>query len=591
MATVLNTLYPPQVATFMPSFRYDESATIWFDISSYNDELISSIKFIHVSMVDQRNNKNVFMGKNEGNTVYPQFYPVQFNQASMWDEDEQLYKFTIPPQVLKTTPYYNVGQYYKVQLRFDLTGSTDHPAYSSAYTDPTEFFSWDGTTANANALQLANYANFNQDNFSEWSAGTLIKAILIPSISIRINNQLPEEGLTLFPSTDCGAVGKLIFTRNAADTTSKSEDSEWLSWYKFSVRDNSGQNVLYTWKTIYPDTNVAINEINYRLDLSSLEPSETQYVLRIDYGTNNGYINYVDYTFMIVDYTAATDVTCTANINEEDGIVTLSISELDKYTTGYLVIRRSSHRSNFTHWDLITARDISSLSTLTITDNTLESLTGYRYQLQYMTEDTIYSPIYVESDDIIHCDFYGGLLSDLDYMLRISFDFQVASRSNAINRSKVDTIGGQYPRFTQNSKLKYHTYNLSGKISTEDNGELFLPKEEVMGEEYYNYRYNPSAELPHNVECQRKIKPHNDWLYEREYRDAVEEWLNNGKPKLFRSMTEGNMIVMLDMVSLSPDTVLGRRLYSFTATMYEIGDGKNLDSLSSLGIFETIDER
>ena len=81
MATVLNTIYPPQVSTFMPSFKYNESAEIWFGISSYNSDLISSIKFIHVSMVDQRNNQNVFAGVNGTATVHPQFYPIDFDDV------------------------------------------------------------------------------------------------------------------------------------------------------------------------------------------------------------------------------------------------------------------------------------------------------------------------------------------------------------------------------------------------------------------------------------------------------------------------------------------------------------------------------
>jgi hypothetical protein len=70
-------------------------------------------------------------------------------------------------------------------------------------------------------------------------------------------------------------------------------------------------------------------------------------------------------------------------------------------------------------------------------------------------------------------------------------------------------LGGQYPIFTQNAKLKYHTYSISGRISTEDSGELFLPKQEIFGEEYYNYRYNPATKAPHTAECQ-SIKPNND---------------------------------------------------------------------------------
>ena len=52
-------------------------------------------------------------------------------------------------------------------------------------------------------------------------------------------------------------------------------------------------------------------------------------------------------------------------------------------------------------------------------------------------------------------------------------------------------------------------------------------------------------------------------------------------------MTEGNLAVMLDGISLSPDQQLSRRVCKFSATMYEIGDGSNLNSLASLGILNT----
>jgi len=150
-----------------------------------------------------------------------------------------------------------------------------------------------------------------------------------------------------------------------------------------------------------------------------------------------------------------------------------------------------------------------------IIDNTVESMTGYQYQLQYMNNDGIlYNPIYkensAEESAIVHCDFYGGLFLDNEKTLRITFNFQPSNRANAINRTKVDTLGGQYPLFTQNSRLKYHTYSISGRISTEDNGELFLPKTEIFGDEYYNYRYPTKNILsPHTSECQ-SIKPNND---------------------------------------------------------------------------------
>jgi hypothetical protein len=49
-------------------------------------------------------------------------------------------------------------------------------------------------------------------------------------------------------------------------------------------------------------------------------------------------------------------------------------------------------------------------------------------------------------------------------------------------------------------------------------------------------------------------------------------------------MTEGNMIVMLNDISLTPNKTIGRRLYSFNATMYEIEDGNDLQKLHDYGV-------
>ena len=49
-------------------------------------------------------------------------------------------------------------------------------------------------------------------------------------------------------------------------------------------------------------------------------------------------------------------------------------------------------------------------------------------------------------------------------------------------------------------------------------------------------------------------------------------------------MPEGNIAVMLTDINLTPNTQLGRMLYNFSATMYEIADGYNLEDLNNLGI-------
>ena len=75
---------------------------------------------------------------------------------------------------------------------------------------------------------------------------------------------------------------------------------------------------------------------------------------------------------------------------------------------------------------------------------------------------------------------------------------------------------------------------------------------------------------------------------EREFKLEVLDWLNNGKPKLFRSPGEGNYIVRLMNVSLSPEDAVGRMLHNFSTTAYEIADC-NYNNLTNLNIVK-VDE-
>ena len=79
-----------------------------------------------------------------------------------------------------------------------------------------------------------------------------------------------------------------------------------------------------------------------------------------------------------------------------------------------------------------------------------------------------------------------------------------------------------------------------------------------------------------------------DMLFlERKYREKVMEWLTNGKPKLFRSPTEGNIIVVLSAVSFTPFQNSERMVYSFTATATEVAE-YNLDNLIAYNLVPTV---
>ena len=92
--------------------------------------------------------------------------------------------------------------------------------------------------------------------------------------------------------------------------------------------------------------------------------------------------------------------------------------------------------------------------------------------------------------------------------------------------------------------------------------------------------FTTDAELYHNnqdrySEIQQAINLYvnqYDYTYEREFREAVEEFLHNGKVKLFKSLQEGNMLVKVMNVTLTPKQQLGRLLYEFSATFVEVDE-------------------
>ena len=79
---------------------------------------------------------------------------------------------------------------------------------------------------------------------------------------------------------------------------------------------------------------------------------------------------------------------------------------------------------------------------------------------------------------------------------------------------------------------------------------------------------------------------------ERAFREKVEEFLNDFNYKLFKSPTEGNIVIGLLNISLTPNNTVGRMLYSFSATAYEVLENtiENLNEVNiiDIGEFESL---
>ena len=166
--------------------------------------------------------------------------------------------------------------------------------------------------------------------------------------------------------------------------------------------------------------------------------------------------------------------------------------------------------------------------------------------------------------------------------LKIKFNPQVSSYQRTIPEAKVDTIGSKFPFIKRNGDTNYRQYSISGLISH------FMDQDGLLIDRDNMYESDEVLSLYDEYNDENRITPFNDYTYERDFREKVEEFLYSNDVKLFRSPTEGNALVKLMNVSFTPNQTLGRMLYSFTCTAYEIAED-TIDNYNYYGI-QTLDE-
>jgi hypothetical protein len=125
------------------------------------------------------------------------------------------------------------------------------------------------------------------------------------------------------------------------------------------------------------------------------------------------------------------------------------------------------------------------LQSVKFIDNTISSLTRYRYSAQYVCFRGNIQTSVNKSPIIIYPDFHDILISDKDKQLAIRYNAQITSMTPVVNRIKIDTLGGRYPKFVENAVMNYKTFQISGLISAEEDF-----NRQFLDETTAKYRYD-----------------------------------------------------------------------------------------------------
>jgi len=199
-------------------------------------------------------------------------------------------------------------------------------------------------------------------------------------------------------------------------------------------------------------------------------------------------------------------------------------------------------------------------------DYSVEQGVTYVYAIQQ------YNNYGLRSDKIktqpVVVDFEDAFLYDGTRQLKIKYNPKVSSFTREIKEQETETIGSKYPFIFRNGNVDYHRFPISGLISyLGDENQQFMKKKELGIE-------NSTTDLiSENI------------LAERLFKTEVLKWLTNGEPKLFRSPGEGNFVVRLLKVSLSPNDTVGRMLHSFSCQATEISNN-SYESLKGMGFID-----
>jgi len=624
------TLYPPLVDAYQPPFyimpieKFDDpretpnSCSIIFSLARYNTE--EDFKSIHISVTDAVTGMSLLKTDNYTyrnqrhwretgilllETVNPETTPIirkigdnlysvnldhvdlspisamghyeqdqpEPNSISEEDENENHYEGFIP------------GQTIKIQIRLS----------SVNYSDP----NGDGlAVSKPQAIWLKDHAN----DFSEWSTVITTKPIgnvIIDMFSIKTY-------ATYISASSFSSIGLLNYNYPSDTIEIKGrmrndlDPEEYLYKCRYELAEGHTSSKILLEKT--PDFIMKSNSFNYTFK-RELENNKN-YTVTIYYTTANGYEGRGE-IYLTTDYTLVEDdhfyIATLENyeedsimkrysslgLEEDEGLISYKIVDARAQAepfSGKIYIRRTSSLSNFKIWE-----DIKELTLLNQSLNELpvfydfitESGVWYLYGIQKEVPGTPSGEIPVINrsalsfplDDNQHFkknpsirDFeYSFLLGENNQQLKLKFDNTMNNYKIQQMENKTETIGNLYPFISRNAILNYRIIPVNGLISFEaDDNKLFCGEQDI-------YKFSEICNLYRNYENNKAPGKYN-YIYEREFRKKVMEFLTNGKPKLFKSPTEGNIIVRLTDINFTPNQTLSRLVYSFTANGNEIAE-------------------
>ena len=507
-------LYPPVIEGTIPAF-YGTVLTVPFVMN----KSVSASEFSGFSL----KMKTIISGDNPlGSIVKSTNYNFDTNTVSFQLEQiSSLYK----------------GQFYKLQIAYFKT---------KYYTRVNTESEWQLSSKEDYEKQENKDLKDYEDEVGYYSTIGVVKYTDEPSLSIYAHG----DGITYTGIYESNDYSEKVYT------------------YNFTLVDNLGNIIETTGDKLHNGS--ADTEDGRSTDLYIIKTTleiNKEYYLTYSVKTVNG-IEVVS-SQIEVSHIGGVASNLRANVkcvlDEENGCIDISLAkpEEDESETpamGTFYLLRASDEDGFKVWDKVLKFVLSGQTPVRHlwTDMSIKHGITYKYAVQQVNKHNLRSAL--NESDPIAASFDHMYLYDGERQLKIKYNPKVSTFKNTLLESKIDTIGSKYPFIFRNGNVNYKEFSISGLISyLSDDNSLFYNTSKLF-ENYEEQGVSMTNLTNDNITAERIFKL-----------EAL-NWLTNGKPKLFRSPTEGNYIVRLMNSSMTPNDTVGRMLHTFTSTAYEIAE-------------------
>lgn len=274
------------------------------------------------------------------------------------------------------------------------------------------------------------------------------------------------------------------------------------------------------------------------------------------------------------------------NLHEEEVSLNLNAGEIEMPMLDGLIdksrviqeiaVLKSVLGEGLLKWEEVTRIKASTMQEAVLYDYFIENGNYYRYALQPILANGVKGAITTFYDVVTTFDGFW-LLGEKDMQFSFIYDGKIGTMNRRKPKDFIETIAGRFPYSVRASELDYYTFPFSGKLTYHQDVQNLLTAEN------YTTAISPDPTIPIGfVELkygdEMRLNAKNDleemqdgMVMQRAWRNKILDWLTDGKLKILKSEAQGNILVEVSDVKVTPIKSLGGLICDFECNMTQMG--------------------